>query len=697
MVYGGFKTVGMESLHFFSMNHNWTERTFEHRRQMFARTKNIVWLYRTPIVGGKPTDTIDYSKLPLTNDQYNTFFPLDDPAYQEWTGRKIARQMQAVRRFNPIIYDLMDEASYTSYARAFDFDFSPVSLKYFREWLKGQYGTLEALNRQWETEFASWNDVMPMHIDQVRARAAKAKLPNYSPWVDHRRYNDVIYNNYVKLCSDLARRDDADANVGIGGGQRANPYGGWDYSLVTSHFTWIENYFEDTDEYIRSFNTPDRQLKPCPGKDVWKSVSTGNCGFYRWVDSGHVAGDFSLLPRGQTTARQLEEVRGRGFAKLFLGAEPVDDPIAIHYSQPTVQVSYALNRADQVGNGGPLDAKLGFYNLLEELGYQYKFVSHSQLEAGQPQKAAGSPSRDESRSKNPYKLMILPESIALSDKEARQLKDFVESGGVLLCDRMVGEWDEHGRKRQRTVLEEHFGMDPAQAGEKKLGKGLVIYLATEFPVAYWRDRNGRPVEKYWQVMIDVLKKAGLPAPRAKVLSAGGQGSGADAQPARRTEIRYFKLGQIRYYVVRAEVPDRYVFVAAEPGHTYEMRDGRYAGPDGRIEVRSEAEFPALVAVSPYKITAVTAKADSAAVKPGQVVNVAAQVQASARPGAHALNFRVYGPDGQERRHYGAMVFGEDGAAEIAIPTALNEAKGAWTVRVADLASGVVGQASFEVR
>lgn len=676
MVYGGFKSVGLESLHFFSMNHNWTERTFEERRRQFSRTKDIRWLYRTPIVGGKPTDTIDYAKVGLGNDPYNSFFPLDDPEYHEWTGRKIAQQMKAVRRFNPIIYDLMDEGSYTSYARAFDFDFSPVSLKHFRIWLKSRYATLEALNAEWQSEFATWDAVMPMHIHQVRTRAGKMKLPNYAPWVDHRKYSDITYNKYIKLCSDLARRDDADANVGIGGGQRANPYGGWDYWLVADHFTWIENYFEDTDEYVRSFNSPERKVKPCPGKDVWKSVSHGNCGFYRWVDYGHLQGDFSLLPRGTTTAKQLAEVRGGGLGKLFLGAEPVDDPIAMHYSQSTIQVSYALGRADQLGNGGPLNAKLGFYNLLEELGYQFKFVSHAQVEDGHLDKAG-------------YKLMILPESIALSDAEAAGLKKFVEGGGVLLCDRMIGEWNEHGRRRAKTVLEESFGMDPDQPAEKNVGKGVVMYLAGDFPVQYWRDRNGRPVQQYWDKMGAVLKRAALPKPRARVLTDAGQ-------PARRTEIRYFKLGKIAYHVVRAEVPDAYEFVAAAPGHVYEMRDGRYGGADGRIAIRSEPDLPALVAVSPYKITGVAAAAEAGAVKRGAAVKVSATVQASAAPDTHALNFRVYGPDGAERRHYGKTVFAQNGSAAITIPTALNEAQGKWTVKVCDLASGALGTAAFEV-
>ena len=54
-------------------------------------------------------------------------------------------------------------------------------------------------------------------------------------------------------------------------------------------------------------------------------------------------------------------------------------------------------------------------------------------------------------------------------------------------------------------------------------------------------------------------------------------------------------------------------------------------------------------------------------------------------------------DGAERRWYGETVFGEAGKAEHTFRTALNEAKGKWTAKVADLASGAVGEATFEVR
>jgi uncharacterized protein YfaS (alpha-2-macroglobulin family) len=104
----------------------------------------------------------------------------------------------------------------------------------------------------------------------------------------------------------------------------------------------------------------------------------------------------------------------------------------------------------------------------------------------------------------------------------------------------------------------------------------------------------------------------------------------------------------------------------------------------------------LVALSPYRIDGVTARADKAAIAPGEEVRIAVQVQAD-KPDVHALHFRVYGPDGAERRWYGDTVFGQAGKGEHTFKTALNDGHGKWTVKVADLASGAVGEATFEVR
>jgi hypothetical protein len=175
---------------------------------------------------------------------------------------------------------------------------------------------------------------------------------------------------------------------------------------------------------------------------------------------------------------------------------------------------------------------------------------------------------------------------------------------------------------------------------------------------------------------------------------GTEVQSAAPSPARKTQIRAFTLGRIRYNAISAETLGRYMFVSAAPGHVYDMRERRYGGQAGSISIACDPSFPGLVALSPYKIEAVGVRVNDSesapSVQAGGVVKVTAMVKASQAPGIHAINFRVYGPDGKERRYYGKTLFGENGQAALELRTALNDAQGTWTIQAADLASGIVG-------
>ncbi len=54
------------------------------------------------------------------------------------------------------------------------------------------------------------------------------------------------------------------------------------------------------------------------------------------------------------------------------------------------------------------------------------------------------------------KLLILPWSSAVSDAEARAIKEFVKRGGIVLADSYCGVRDDHGRSR--AMLDELFGI-----------------------------------------------------------------------------------------------------------------------------------------------------------------------------------------------------------------------------------------------
>ena len=67
-------------------------------------------------------------------------------------------------------------------------------------------------------------------------------------------------------------------------------------------------------------------------------------------------------------------------------------------------------------------------SLLDDLGLSFRFVATPQVEAGALQGK---------------RVFVLPYSTALSDREAAEIRRFVEAGGVLLADGATGLFDEH--------------------------------------------------------------------------------------------------------------------------------------------------------------------------------------------------------------------------------------------------------------
>ena len=97
------------------------------------------------------------------------------------------------------------------------------------------------------------------------------------------------------------------------------------------------------------------------------------------------------------------------------------------------------------------------------------FVSSQQIEAGE-------------LTKRKFKLLVLPRSVAISDKEAREMRKFVRAGGVLAADSFPGRMDEHCRDRKTGALDSLLGI-------KRLERDN--YFCTLENVNWYRDWKGK--------------------------------------------------------------------------------------------------------------------------------------------------------------------------------------------------------------
>ena len=552
----------------------------------------------------------------------------DDPG---WRGL-VRGQMRGIVKKNaphaPLLYDIRDELSVTQSANPFDYDFSPPALAGFRKWLKKQYGTLEALNSEWETQFTTWEEVKPFTTDRIKNRMASGvALPqrnpnwqavarlqfnpadahrkrtawNFSPWADHRTYMDV---SLAKVLDDLrqsAHAIDPKTPVGIEGTRMPGAFGGYDLWRLSQSIDWIEPYdICDAREILGSFMPGKPMLTMVGDRDakaarrrLWHLLLLGDKGCIVWSSEDCIAWsseDYKLTAHARALAPVLKEMTSP-LARLFLRAERETDPIAIHYSQPSIQAAWLIESSEdgaswcrrfssyEATHNQHARIRHAWLESLEDLGYTPRFISSEQIERGDLKDCAA---------------LVLPQSYALSDAEVTAIGAF---GGTLLADGAPGAFDEHARLRATPAFNFPPGAHAVLAGKRSDFAQDMVQLATTRlapePPAAWSE---------WLA-------AQVPVPLTVKVPA-----------AARVQIHRFTLGPARLlafernisYAMSADLkqaggnkaleqPIEVTATLDAPMHAYDLRAGRYLGKMAELKFTLDPWHPTLIALSAQAI------------------------------------------------------------------------------------------------
>ena len=357
--------------------------------------------------------------------------------------------------------------------------FCPHTLEHFRRWLREQYGDLDALNRTWNMRYGAWEDVTPSRakltpiavdiawqyfMDNVqiagvlraRAEAIRAADPLKRPIFAHKggpaigsgqdwtyaRTQDFLGTSCYPAWGSGLAWDDAKQQKPI---TREAALLAEMWSSITLHY-----------DYIRSCNRP--------GSPVWAAefqggpvstefhkgrvpsaedirrwmltaVTTGVTAISFWVTRAEImaaeSNGFSLLDSaGDTTPRFAEAARvGQALnANADLFAHPTLAPaeVGILVNEWNSQFCALLGQG-QAGTHLAYSTR-GWHRLLWEMNIPLDFVEVSQLDAEML----------------PYKTLILPFPLSLSETAAATLARFVERGGTLICEAAPGRIDEYG-------------------------------------------------------------------------------------------------------------------------------------------------------------------------------------------------------------------------------------------------------------
>ncbi len=324
-------------------------------------------------------------------------------------------------------YFVGDEGSLGSYADAVDFCWGKHTLAGFRAWLREQYGSLDALNRSWGSDFRDWDAVLPLTTEAARREG------RFAPWADHRTYMEVSFARAYRTVREGVREGDPEGRIALSGTQVTNPWNGCDWHRLDAVIDDFLSYSGGNQWDIhRSFAKPGARIGFWTGygrsgaavkHEVWTAALQGVLHPQLFWSPSIFNPDMTFSRSGRDLGEAFRALRFEGIGRLLMEAERLDDGVAVHYSMPSVHAAGILGQHDREeakkgGTSFPANRD-GWVSVLDDLGLSFRFLAAPQVEEGGLQGK---------------RVFVLPYSTALSDREVAAIRRFVEEGGVLLAD-----------------------------------------------------------------------------------------------------------------------------------------------------------------------------------------------------------------------------------------------------------------------
>jgi hypothetical protein len=682
------------------------EKSFSEKATKFAQTHDKQYLIRTPSLADK-----------------------------EWRGRVMAHMVKSAtedRQFgSPYDYCMGDEMSLTHYTRYFDFDFDPRNLADFREWLKLRHASLDDLNAAWETTFTTWEEVMPMTLEEARQRT------NAAPWAEFRTFmNDSMAGFCAEVQKSLASVD-PQVRAGLSGTQEPRAGNGMDWWKMSQGFNYYHAYNTGWSNEMRRSFAPYTGVQQSPyyagywqaGRQIeynmfWCLLHDTEA-ISAWATTIFFYNDFTYSESGRDTMALCHEFK-RGLWDLIRSGQWQHDGIAIHYSQDAINAAQLAAKEEE-----HKDVRDVWVKLIEDQGLQYNFVSTEQIEGGILTK----PKNDFER----YKVLILPEALAITGKERTALEEFVKGGGVVIGDFNIGLYDGLCRKQQTGMLDALFGvrregtadtalnlevslagaeakgvklpvaegLQPGEArsfaqtaGEAKspalfgrpLGKGMAWYLNLDLR-QYDDERTFHTAgEKQIRAILGaILSRAGV-KPYCDISFASGQAPNIEVTRHRAGDLLF--LGFQRGGGGSDEVATIKLPSAA---HVYDCRTGEALGKRAEIRATFAGQQARVYCLSPEALAAPTLAVKSAGAKPGEAVGYTIGLKGGNDRRRQVVRLMVLGPDGREYGDYERNVIVGSKPATGSFRLALNDGAGTWRLLARDVCSGETAEARVTVK
>jgi hypothetical protein len=650
------------------------------------------------------------------------------PGFKDMLEEKNSK-LANLEDFGSIIRGGPDEANSI---KKWDGCFSIDCQRELREYLKRKYGSLEALNQSWATDFKQWDDVIAMTSEEVKNH------PSFAPWHDHRTFNDWTRADAIHRIAKGTKAANPQLCYSLSGTHNTNPFNAYDWYLLMKEFDAIESYSGEQTIMQRSFHENGKLIwMPWIGYDSnYDSVNQlmlnylmeGATAFSIFSGKFYVNPDLTLPIRGQEMQKLMNRFKN-GPAELLINSKYSRVPIAMHYSPASIKTDWILGWDDHA-----LAAVQGMATMLYDMGLGYDYVAYGNLETDNR--------LDE------YKVFILPGSSSLSPKEVASIKAFVKNGGTVIADMLPGAYDQNGKPCAVNPLLDLFGVkdigkliignavingtDTNLNGltlknyEGKLksfsmgvipdsGKALakVDYQEKEYPAVIVNSYGkGRAV--YFAAAIsteygELAEMRFAPSRQPHIAALNGfmgkliSDSGVkpeirvmrpDGKPIRvsKTVVRHngpaIMLGVVRNYRQALNIDTKPITHKVElPGeyYVYDLLERKELGRGSSFDYEFSPQTQALFALLPYKVKNIEVKIQR---NDGNVkinMNAVADVK---EPADHIFRIEIISPSGKANAAFSTMLFGKGLAASHEFAMPLNAEPGDWKVNVTDALSGV---------
>jgi hypothetical protein len=607
---------------------------------------------------------------------------LSDGAWLERIRSRLVTQVEVYKRYRPLFYNLADEPGIADTSAFGDFDVSAASLSAMRIWLRERYGSLDALNREWGTDFKSWDTVIPETTNQAMLRTDG----NFSRWADFKDWMNVAFARAIRMGTDAIHSADPQALAAITGAQTPG-WGGYDYAYLANAVDLIEPYdLGGNVDIVRSLNPQTRILTTSFGLEpgahrVWRELLHGSRGLILWEppDKRFLRDDGTLDARGRDAAPYFREIRN-GIGALLINSRSLPAEIAVLYSPASMRTqwmldwrtkgdSWARNGTRSAGDDNPTDI---FGKLVTHLGLQSQIISSAMVAEGALERSS-------------WRVLILPRAIALSSKEADEIRRFVARGGTIIADAEPGLYDQHSRKLAKPLLGDVFGPKGVADTNFAFGKGHAVYVVPQI--------NG-PAVGADALSLGVLRREFLHAqvhwPLTMTDSAG--------QSIRDVEAHFLQNGDtlivalqrdppapgrapaaaLRAQMISLSLPQRF-FV-------YDVRAKKALGNTDHVTLALDPDEPILLALSKAPLPSFGVTAPERA-RRGDATELRFAFPGSIETASHILHVDVFSPSGVNIPEYSGNLLASNGTASKILRWPSDAEIGKWTIRVTDVLSG----------